>query len=39
MADIKENFKKWLTAQGNKSGTITSTYMLISQMNLFLCLT
>ncbi len=24
MADIKENFKKWLTAQGNKAGTITS---------------
>ena len=24
MADIKENFKKWLVAQGNKSGTITS---------------
>jgi hypothetical protein len=24
MADIKENFKKWMVAQGNKAGTITS---------------
>lgn len=24
MADIKENFKKWMVSQGNKSGTITS---------------